>query len=69
MHSIFLEGGNIYGRYGKYGIYTRNDKMTRRCRREKSLYKSWGTRKGWFPRTGEGQRLMGILAVTEYGSV
>ena len=27
------------------------------------------TRKGWCPRTGKGQRLMGILAVTEYGSV
>ena len=27
------------------------------------------TRKGWCPRTGKGQRLMGILAVTGYGSV
>ena len=28
------------------------------------------TRKGWWcPRTGKGQRLMGILAVTGYGSV
>ena len=45
------------------GIYTRNDKMTRRCRREKLLYKSWGTRKGWCPLTWEGQGLMGLLAV------
>ena len=27
------------------------------------------TRKGWGPRTGKGQQLMGILAVTGYGSV
>ena len=27
------------------------------------------TRKRWCPRTGKGQRLMGILAVTGYGSV
>ena len=27
------------------------------------------TRKGWCPRTGKGQRLMGILAVTGYGSI
>ena len=26
------------------------------------------TRKGWCPRTGKGQRLMGILAVTGFGS-
>ena len=50
-------------------LEARREKFTFRACEIRDSGEYINTRKGWCPRTGRGQRLMGIKAVTGYGSV